>query len=286
MLERAIGSVLAQNFVDWELIVMDDGSTDATPEFLRALQASWDRPQRLLCARQPNRGVSEARNQAAALGTAEWVALLDSDDEWMPDKLARQWELTADFRWIHGEEIWMRKGWRVNASPKHAKSGGRIFSRCVELCCVSASTVLVHAPLLHELGGFRADFPVCEDYDLWLKLAARFEAGFIAEPVTIKHGGHEDQLSRRFHSMDYYRAKALMPFLEDQSLSEVERLHVAGTVVEKSEILINGYRKHGQERNVGEVLSWRAQALSALTQLQIAHSAAESRPRSLDNLSL
>lgn len=286
MLERAVHSVLAQTHADWELLIADDGSSDGTADFLTQLQRTWSRPQRLHCLKQANHGVSHARNRAAEQARGAWLAFLDSDDEWLPDKLARQVPLCADFCWIHGEEIWMRNGRRVNPLVKHAKSGGLIFSRCVELCCVSPSTALIQTDLFHALKGFREDFPVCEDFELWLRLAATNRAGFVQEALIIRHGGHDDQLSRRFHSMDYFRIKALSPFLHNASLEREERKLVASTIEQKCGYLLKGYRKHGQERNVGEVLAWQAQALNALTQLQMTHSAAESLPRSLASLTL
>ncbi len=286
MLERAINSVLAQTHVDWELIINDDGSSDGTTDFLQRLQRAWSRPQRLQCFRQGNHGVSHARNRAVEQATGDWLAFLDSDDEWLPDKLTRQIPLCTGFRWIHGEEIWMRNGRRVNPQAKHAKSGGLIFSRCVELCCVSPSTALIQTDLFRSLEGFREDFPVCEDYELWLRLSMFHRAGFIQDAVIIRHGGHDDQLSRRFHSMDYFRVKALIPFLQSDLLNKEDRGLVAHTIEQKCGYLLKGYGKHGHERNLGEVLTWHAQALKALTQLQMTHSAAESLPRSLDSLIL
>lgn len=282
-LERAIGSVIRQTFSDWELIIVDDGSSDGTADFLRALNNDWSRPQPLRLLTLTNGGVSRARNQGVQQAKSDWIAFLDSDDEWLPERLARQVPLTTNFQMIHAEEIWVRDGVRVNQAQKHRKSGGRIFSRCVDLCCVAPSATLVRKDLFLALGGFREDFPICEDYDLWLRITAVHAVGFIPEPLIVKYGGHDDQLSRRFHSMDYFRVKALQPFLSDARLSYIERLHVARTMVKKCEVLLNGYRKHVNLRDSMTVNEWHTQALNALTQVHSTHSAADRRPRSLAN---
>ena len=142
VLKRALESIAAQTYTDWELIVVDDGSTDHTQNVLREWRET-PRPQPTMVLRQTNAGVSCARNRGAAHAQGRWLAFLDSDDEWLPQKLAQQVPLTPLYRWIHGEEIWIRHGRRVNPMKKHAKSGGRIFFRCVDLCSVSPSAVFI-----------------------------------------------------------------------------------------------------------------------------------------------
>lgn len=261
---RALDSVAAQIVAPCELIVVDDGSTDATSEILSEWISAAARPFSVRMFRTENRGVSAARNLAAREARGEWLAFLDSDDEWLPEKLMRQMELASDFPLIHAEEIWIRNGVRVNAMKKHAKSGGRIFLRCVDLCCISPSAAVVRADLFRELGGFREDFPVCEDYELWLRVCARHEVGFVADPLVVKYGGHEDQLSRRFKAMDYYRCKALVPFLGDLGLPAEERAYVASDLARRCDILLAGYAKHGRTEHVAEVRSWQAAAEAAV----------------------
>jgi glycosyltransferase involved in cell wall biosynthesis len=256
-LPRALNSVRVQTFQDWELIVVDDGSTDATV----ATVTNWMEEQRLtgrarLIIEPANRGVSRARNLGAKAARGEWLAFLDSDDEWFPNRLELQMPLARQFRIIHGEEIWIRHGIRVNPMKKHRKSGGRLFTRCVDLCCVSPSAVLMEAELFHEMSGFREDFTVCEDYELWLRIAARHEIGFVETPILFKYGGHEDQLSRRYKAMDHFRVKALIPHLSSPALSTAENRHLAENIVKRCQILINGYRKHGRTENLAQVEAW------------------------------
>ncbi len=126
-LPRALDSVLAQTVPALEIIVVDDGSSDGT----RSLIAS-DYPQ-VTYLWQPNRGVSAARNAGIEAARGDWLAFLDSDDEWLPSKLELQLALASSMPQcplVHSDEIWIRSGVRVNAMRKHEKAGGYIFERC------------------------------------------------------------------------------------------------------------------------------------------------------------
>lgn len=278
---RALNSVAVQTYREWELLVVDDGSTDGTAEVVRQWLENRNLADRArLLPPLENQGVSRARNRGAEAARGEWLAFLDSDDEWLPDRLERQMPLTKQFKIIHGEEIWIRNGVRVNAMTKHKKSGGRIFTRCVDLCCVSPSAVLVEKNLFHLMSGFREDFPVCEDYELWLRIAARYEIGFVEAPILHKFGGHEDQLSRRYKAMDFFRVKALISHLDSTKITREERIHVAESILKRCQILVQGYRKHGRVDAIPQVEDWVCLARKALTASQIDHSAADRRPRS------
>lgn len=281
VLTRALESVASQDFTDWELLIADDGSTDNTAEIAREFIQRTGRAHYLPSPQ--NLGVSATRNRAARLARGSWLAFLDSDDEWLPNKLFVQMQLASEFSLIHGAEIWIRNGVRVNQRKKHAKSGGEVFRACVDQCFISPSTVLIRRDLFERLGGFREDFPVCEDYDLWLRIAAHLPVGFIAEPLIMKYGGHADQLSTTFKAMDYYRAKALAPFLNERGLSPADRHYVAAALLAKCEILLNGYSKHGNLKNYAEVEGWLRKARTAV---HSAHSTADLRPRSESSLIL
>ena len=244
-LAESIQSVLDQDFTDFDLIVVDDGSTDNTPEIMG--QFSDVQQIRL----EENRGVSFARNQGIAVAKGEWISFLDSDDLWEKKKLATQikWvENNSNHHAIYTDEIWVRNGVRVNAMNKHRKYSGDIFCYCLPLCIVSPSSVLLHTELLSEVGGFDESMPVCEDYDLWLRIAKQFPFHFIEDKLIVKHGGHEDQLSRKFWGMDRWRVHALEKLLQENKINEDQRDWVVAMLIEKCGILANGYGKRGKSQ--------------------------------------
>jgi glycosyltransferase involved in cell wall biosynthesis len=277
LLARAIESVLSQTYKNFEFRVVDDGSTDGTEELVR-------RYPQVIYVKQENRGVSGARNKAIFETAAPWVACLDSDDEWLPDKLKMQIEFVErnpQIKLVHGEENWLRDGKRVTPLAKHRKSGGRIFQRCLPICCISPSTVMFQTELVKSLGGFREDFPVCEDYDLWLKICATEEAGFIETPLINKYGGHADQLSHSLKAMDEFRVRAMWEIRNHPGLSQEDRLALFNEVIKKSGILAAGYSKHGRAEKLGWISELKIQALDQFHQLRSAHSAADFAPRSV-----
>ena len=244
---RAIDSVMAQSYRDWELLVVDDGSTDGTSAMVA------ERYPNVQVILQENQGVSAARNVGIECSRGDWIALLDSDDVWMPRKLERQMAALAEaptYRLCHTEEIWIRNGRRVNQMKKHAKSGGHIYLKCLPLCCISPSSVLLHRSLLDDVGAFDESFPACEDYDLWLRVTAREPVLFVEEPLLEKYGGHEDQLSRKHWGMDRFRIRALQGILGEGILSREDEYETRLMLVRKLEILVNGAKKRGTESAV------------------------------------
>jgi len=257
VLPRALDSVVAQTYGEWELIVVDDGSTDGTAEMVEQ-----DYPDVHLVV-QENRGVSAARNAGIAAAQGEWIAFLDSDDAWLPEKLERQMEALAAHpgdRLCHTEEIWIRNGQRVNPATKYAKSGGRIYLKCLPLCVISPSSVVMHRDLLREMRGFDESFEVCEDYDLWLRVTAREPVLFVEEPLLFKYGGHADQLSTKHWGTDRFRVRALQRILDEGLVSGEDERKTRETLVGKLEILVEGSRKRGNEELLHELEPQLAEA--------------------------
>lgn len=242
-LPRALDSVRSQTLPADEIIVVDDGSDDASAELL-----ARDYPE-VLCLQQANQGVSSARNLGIRRARGDWIALLDSDDAWLPEKLAKQAQAVnknPNQRICHTDEIWIRNGARVNPMRKHAKQGGRIFQHCLPLCVISPSSVLLHRSLFDDYGLFDPALPACEDYDLWLRLCAHEAVVFIEEPLIVKYGGHQDQLSRRHWGMDRFRVQALEKLLRSTTLSAGDRQAAVATLVEKAGIIAQGAEKREQ----------------------------------------
>ena len=247
-LRRALDSVYAQTLPPWEVIVVDDGSTDGT----KALVGSEFPQCRFLSQR--NRGVSRARNRGIEAADGDWLAFLDSDDAWLPEKLAKQTETLreqAERPVCHTDEIWIRNGRRVNPMHKHKKSGGRIFSRCLPRCVISPSSVVIRRSLFDEVGMFDECLPACEDYDLWLRICARHPVAFVDTPLLLKHGGHADQLSRRHWGMDRFRIQALEKIIADPELAKDDRIAAIYTLIDKAGILIQGAEKRGVQERAG-----------------------------------
>ena len=235
--------MLAQDFEDFELIVVDDGSTDDTAEILD----DYDRD--LMVMRQTNQGVSAARNRGIAAASGNLIAFLDSDDLWLPGKLSTQvtfFDANPSAVINQTEEIWIRNGVRVNPRARHHKFSGMIFERSLALCLVSPSAVMMKRSLFDEVGLFDEDLPACEDYDLWLRISWRYPVHLIETPLIIKRGGHADQLSGA-HSLDKFRIKALQKVIEDGNLDKNARQAAVRTLQEKCAIFAGGCRKRGKE---------------------------------------
>jgi glycosyltransferase involved in cell wall biosynthesis len=247
--------VYAQTRPPSEVIVVDDGSTNNTGEVVKR-----EFPEVLLI-RQPNRGVSAARNRGISEARGEWIAFLDSDDEWRPEKLAKQINaLAADDEapLCHTNEVWIRNGRRVNEGKRHAKAGGRIFQRCLPLCVISPSAAVVRRSLFDEIGVFDESLPVCEDYDMWLRVCARYPVVFVEDPLTVKYGGHDDQLSRSRPAMDRYRIRAIEKILEEDILDKKDRIAAVRALCKKIDIYIKGAGKRGRDNEVKQLLAIKA----------------------------
>jgi glycosyltransferase involved in cell wall biosynthesis len=242
IIKEAVDSVLAQNYVNFELIVVDDGSTDNTHDILNSYQKNF------LVLRQNNKGVSAARNRGLAAASGRFIAFLDSDDFWLPQKLSRQ----VDF--FHSnpaalicqtEEIWIRNNIRVNPKKRHKKPSGMIFEPSLSLCLVSPSAVMIKRNLFEEVGLFDETLPACEDYDLWLRISCLHPVHLIDTPLIIKRGGHDDQLSAS-PGLDKFRIKAIKKVIESGMLSTAQYQTAVGTLKEKCAIYSSGCRKRGR----------------------------------------
>lgn len=249
ILKKCLDSVLSQTRTVDEIIVVDDGSTDNTATFI---QEQYPSVQYLY---QKNQGVSAARNSGIETAKGDWIALLDSDDEWLPDKLNKQ--LTAlkqnpEYFIVHTNELWIHNGKPKNQKQKHRKYGGHIFEKCLPLCVISPSSVIIHRSVFENIGMFDHSLPACEDYDLWLRITARLPVLFIDEELIIKHGGHDDQLSQKHWGMDRFRIKAIQKILETDILSDTDRTAAIKMLLRKISIYLEGAKKHHNNELVSE----------------------------------
>jgi len=241
---RAISSVLYQGFTDYEIIVVDDGSTDETKNAMRQFGEKIryiDHPS--------NCGVSAARNTGIRKSGSPFIAFLDSDDYWLPGKLEAQ---TAFFRThpeamiCQTEELWIRNGRYANPKRKHLKPSGDVFEPSLRLCLISPSAVMLRRGLLEEVGLFDEGLPACEDYDLWLRIACRHPVHLIRESLIVKEGGHPDQLSSLYKGMDRFRIQALVKLVEGGMLSDKQLRATLDELFLKCQIYGKGCIKRGK----------------------------------------
>ena len=254
LLARAIESVQTQTLPANEIIIVDDGSSDNTEDLI-----AQQFPQ-CVYIQQPNQGVSAARNRGIEAAEGEWLAFLDSDDEWLESKLKAQRDLLQqhpNIKLCHTEELWIRNGKRVNQMKKHAKSGGYIFQNCLPLCVISPSSVIIHSSLFEQAGNFDEQLPACEDYDLWLRICCTYPVAFVEQPQIKKYGGHDDQLSQRHWGMDRFRIKALEKIIESGKLNSVDKTAAMQTLISKADILAQGAKKRGKDKEAGYYLEIR-----------------------------
>lgn len=244
IIQQAIDSVLDQDFNDYELIVVDDGSEDNTLEILKAYGKA------ITVLHQSNKGVSAARNRGIDAAAGRLIAFLDSDDLWLPKKLSTQvkfFENNADALINQTQEIWIRNGRRANPKKRHHKFSGMIFERSLELCLVSPSAVMVARELFDSVGVFDEQLPACEDYDLWLRVSCRYPVHLTDSPLVIKRGGHDDQLSKAA-GLDKYRIQSLVKIIESDLLLPQQYQAAVNTLREKCQVYAGGCRRRGRKQ--------------------------------------
>ena len=249
MVCEAVKSVLAQRNAKFELTVVDDGSTDGTWDELTQIaavandHAQWEM---MRIERTPNRGPATARNTGVAIAAAPFVALLDSDDLWLPHKLNRQIAFMRDhpeYAISQTEEIWMRNGRRVNPGARHRKRAGDLFADSLLTCLISPSAVIMRTDLLREAGGFDEDLAAAEDYDLWLRLLTDHKVGLVDEQLVIRRAGHPGQLSATVPALDRFRILALLKLLAREDFAPERRIKVCEVLSEKCSIYAKGLKR-------------------------------------------
>ncbi len=242
ILPKAIESVLNQSYPNLELIVVDDGSRDKTPWLVTKYKLKYLRLPK-------NFGPSFARNRGLFHSKGAFIAFLDSDDIFVRDKIERQVSFLIhypQYKIVQSEEVWYKGEKRINPKKYHAKANGFFLDRAVKLCVVSISTVLMKKEIFEKVGYFDEEFPLCEDYEFWLRVALFYPIGLINEPLVIKSGGRKDQLSST-KGLDFYRVKALIKVFRKYQhiLKPEEKLLLLGEAQRKAKIFLKGAYKHG-----------------------------------------
>ena len=193
-LREAIGSVLAQTHRDFELLVIDDGSTDDSPAILRELAAT---DSRLRVIRQQNGGGARARNRALAEATAEWIVNLDQDDIMLPDRIERQLAFIAAHPAVKTTSC---RAYYINAAgkifgktkcePITTREAFERYFASGEAIGINHPAAALHRPTILALGGYRPAFEGAEDLDLWNRVAERGHLVLQQDEVLMKYRIH------------------------------------------------------------------------------------------------
>lgn len=265
LVREAAASVLAQSYRPLELIVVDDGSTDAA--VTEAAAAALARRAEVRVLRQAHTGMpGQARNAGARLARGEYLAFLDSDDLWLPQKLALQVAAAraAGDQISHTRERWVRRGRVISQRSQRHRRSGDLFADSLRKCVIGPSTVLLQRALFEAAGGFREDLEIAEDYELWLRLTARCRVGYVAQELAIKRAGHAGQLSERYGQIEIFRLRALHDLVAAGYFADggggAQAAHHAAAcaeLVRKARIYAAGCRKRGR---LGEAQRYEALA--------------------------
>lgn len=248
LLERALESVRYQSLHPMEIIVVDDGSTDAT----RAMMISFMKQAeiRTVYRKQSNQGPAAARNRGIGAARGRYLAFLDSDDQWREDKLALQYgAMKSDPACLvsHTRERWLRNDRHLNQKKYHLPPSGDIFQNSLRLCCVGMSTVMVRRELFDCYGWFDEALRCCEDFDLWLRVSPFESFLLVDEALTIKHGGRSDQVSSQFRlGMDRFRIQSLAKLIHAAFIRAEQSRQAEAELARRCRIYGNGCLKHGR----------------------------------------
>jgi len=166
-IEEALHSVFNQTYPNVEIIVVNDGSTDSTLQVLNKYQS------KIKVLTQNNLGVARARNYAAEEATGDWLAFIDSDDRWTPDKLTTQFNSLNKEGWSHTNSIYFgfNQDGKTKRSDLSSLSGGLVFNKLIIENFITTSTVLINKELFLSHNGFDESLKALEDWELWIRIA-------------------------------------------------------------------------------------------------------------------
>ncbi|WP_017444356.1 glycosyltransferase family 2 protein [Gayadomonas joobiniege] len=241
-IEETLHSVLQQTYPVHEIIVVDDGSKDNT---LKKLYDMSSRYPLIRFVNQNNQGVSAARNLAAKQATGDWLAFVDADDLWLPNKLAKQVEDLADGRWSACDSFYF--GYGHDGSTKRSDlseiSSGHVFEALLLDNFLTTSTVLIEKNLFWQAGGFDESLLALEDWQLWLSVSLLEPLKMIDEPL-VRYRVYPGSTSRKARHIlplhmqlidTVFSQIAAQPFLSNRKNAKANSYSICSYIAEDSQ---------------------------------------------------
>lgn len=244
---RAINSVLNQSYDRFELILVNDASTDS----IAPIKELDSNKATNIITLEERSGPAIARNIGVKNSIGRFIAFLDSDDIWHKDKLCKQIKFhqkNRELKISQSLEKWVRNGKLVNPPLKCIPKTPHLFYESLERCMISPSSVMMTRNIFNEFNGFKGHLLVCEDYDLWIRITSKYPVGIINQKLATKFGGNIDQLSRKFISMDRFRIISLIEILAEnyRNFDEKKVLATLEVLRKKSNIICIGAKKRDE----------------------------------------
>ncbi len=251
--EEALQSVINQSYRPLEILIGDDGSSALSRQrlndFVNALPPqtglSFKLPQ------WPHCGCPGAvRNRCAEMAQGQWLAFLDSDDLWLPQKLEKQYSLHAadqNLLFSHTREEWRRNGRLVSQKGQKHLREGNIFSHALTKCIIGPSTVMMSRQLYMDTGGFRNDMEIAEDYEYWLRITSHCPVGYLNEALTVKRAGHGEQLSEKYGHIEIFRIRGLKTLVEQGFFDAIRQKEAKAELARKCLVYSRGCFKRGKD---------------------------------------
>ncbi len=211
-LPQAVHSVLAQAYPSVEVCIVDDGSSDDTP----AVVKRWDSDPRVHVHRQPNAGQARAKNKGIELSSGSYVAFLDADDTWLPEKLAKQMPLFAgrpEVGVVYSDYERMDQDGQPLPKGPTRMYRGRISAPLLVDNFVSFPSAVVRRECLERFGVFDEALGMGIDYDLWLRLSAHYDFDFISEP-TVRYRIWSGQMSKNYRGRYEAGIRIMQKFID------------------------------------------------------------------------
>ena len=222
-LPQAVRSVVDQTFADWELVIVDDGSTDHTPQAVRPFLTD----PRVRYHRSDRLGQPRAKNLGYRLSRGDFVSYLDADDAWEPTKLEKQLALlraNPDVGVCYCDRLLMDEAGRVSENPSPTRGEGSLQALFLNNT-VCFSSVVVRRAVFDRVGGFDPELDLAIDYDLWLRVARHYQFAGVNEQLVLYRTGHGNLSKKLWDRVD--TALQIMTRAERRSGDELTKRVIA-----------------------------------------------------------